>query len=284
MSRIYDALRRLEAERRRAANGGAGNGRENGGGNGAGWRENGQWRWQAILERLSASSSRGNRKVAPGPVNFDLGPEAEEAYHRLGTSLLLGPASEAERVPKLLGLVAARHGEGTTTTAAVFGSILVRRRGGRVAVVETNFRSPAFDTAFGIAPNGGFAELVRGGQGVESAAQPTVVPNLFAIGCGEADRPIPALFDAPGLPNVLDHLRGQFDFVIFDLPPVTLYGDALIFGPRLDATIVVIEADATRIPDVERARRMLERAGVRVVGSVLNRRRNYIPAFLEEML
>ena len=38
------------------------------------------------------------------------------------------------------------------------------------------------------------------------------------------------------------------------------------------------------LPEVERARRTLERAGVRFVGSVLNRRRSYIPAFLEEML
>lgn len=32
------------------------------------------------------------------------------------------------------------------------------------------------------------------------------------------------------------------------------------------------------------ARRTLERSGVWFVGSLLNRRRNYIPAFLEEML
>ena len=65
---------------------------------------------------------------------------------------------------------------------------------------------------------------------------------------------------------------------------MNVYGDALIVGPHLDAAIIVIEADATRVPDVERARRTLERCGVRFVGSVLNRQRNYIPNFLEEML
>ena len=47
---------------------------------------------------------------------------------------------------------------------------------------------------------------------------------------------------------------------------------------------MVIEADRTRIPEVERTRRNLERVGVRLAGSVLNRRRNYIPGFLEELL
>lgn len=284
MSRIYDALRKLEAERRQGGRGGAGNGPENGGANGGGWRDNGHRRWQAILDRLRLSPA--GRRVAgePGPVNFDLGPEAEEAYHRLGTQLLLGTAGEAEAVPRLMGVVASRHREGTTTTAAVLASVLVRRRGGRVLVVETNFRSPAFDTAFGIPRAGGLGQVVRGAQALADAVQPTAVPNLFALGCGEAARPVPALFDAPGLAAVLEQVRTTYDFAIFDLPPVNLYGDALIFAPRLDATLVVIEADATRIPEVERARRMLERAGVRIAGSVLNRRRSYIPAFLEEML
>jgi hypothetical protein len=45
----------------------------------------------------------------------------------------------------------------------------------------------------------------------------------------------------------------------------------------------VIEADRTRIPDVERTRRALDRSGREASsGSVLNRRRS--SAFLEELL
>ena len=82
----------------------------------------------------------------------------------------------------------------------------------------------------------------------------------------------------------LEELRKQFEFVIFDLPPANVYADTSILAPRLDAALIVIEADRTRVPEVERTRRSLERVGVKLVGSVLNRRRNYIPAFLEEML
>jgi len=282
MSRIYHALKNLEAERQGAAASSGGNG----GGNGHGGRPQAARRrgWQHVLQRLVAPGGRVRRSAGSSPVNFDMGPEAEEAYHRLGTNLLAGPLAEPELGSKLVGLVAARHGEGTTTTAAMFASILVRRRGGRVGAVEVNFRSPSFETAFGIGRNGGFADLVRGQHPLAAVAQPTAVPNLLAIGCGQLEGPAPALFDSPGLPTALEQLRASFDFVIFDLPPVNLYGDALIFGPRLDAAIIVIEADATRVSEVERARRMLERSGVRTVGSVLNRRRTHIPAFLEEML
>jgi len=92
------------------------------------------------------------------------------------------------------------------------------------------------------------------------------------------------LFDSPGLAAALEQLREACDFVVFDLPPAIVYGDAFIICPRLDASLIVIEADRTRIPEVERARRNLERVGVRVAGSVLNRRRNYLPSFIEELL
>lgn len=274
MSRIYDALKKLEAERTGAPKtNGHGNGGGNGG-NGGGRRRVWQWLF-------------GNGRSRPhgGPsVSFQLGPDVEEAYQRLGTNLLVAPGVEAAQGPKLLGVAASRHGEGATTTAAVFASILARRRGGRVCVVEANLRSPSFERVFGASPGGGFAELIRAERTLTEVTQTTPVANLFAISCGQAPLGSSALFDSPGLVAVLEQLRAAFDFVVFDLPPVNLYGDASIVGPRLDAALIVIEADRTRIPDVERTRRTFERVGVRLVGSVLNRRRTYIPAFLEELL
>ncbi len=267
MSKIYDALKKLEASR----NGGAANG--SGNGNGHARR---RWPWS----RQAEAAAR-----VPLSVPSQLGPEVEEAYQRLGTNLLVAAPADAGPPPRVLGMTAARHGEGTTTTVAVFGSILARRRGGRVVVIEANFRSPSFDTAFRIQRNGGLAELVVGEKTLADVAQPCeAAPGLFAIGCGHTTLAPPALFDSPGLAGVLDQLRAEFEFVLVDLPPVNVYSDASILGPRLDAALVVIEADATRISEVDRARRNLERVGVRLAGSILNRRRSYVPALLEELL
>src|SRR5438445_6733513 len=128
MSRIYDALKKLEAERlRRGGNGrnGGGNGGNGGGGNGGGNGKRKGWR------RFFAGNGRtnGHAQVA---LRLSLDPEAEEAYQRLGTNLLVPAVGEAGPVPRLPGVTASRHGEGTTTTAAVFGSLLLRRPGAPV--------------------------------------------------------------------------------------------------------------------------------------------------------
>ncbi len=250
-------------------------------GNGHGANGNGHANGKAGQNGHGVAGANGG--VQRG-VNFHLGPEVEEAYQRLGTNLLVAPGTDAARTPRLLGVTASRHGEGTTTTAAVFASILARRRNGRVCVVEANLRSPGFETVFHIRRNGGFAELIAGTQTLAEVAQATEVPNLYAIGCGHTHLGPSALYDAPGVPAALEQLRQQFEYVVFDLPPVNVYSDASILGPRLDAALIVIEADRTRIPEVERTRRSLDRVGVRLVGTVLNRRRSFIPAFIEEML
>jgi len=282
MSHIYDALKKLEAERSGAGKtNGHGNGHGNGGnGHGNGHR-NGNARRRVWQWLFGNGRPKTNGTLA---LNFNPEPEVEEAYQQLGTNILVSPGSESQATPQLLGVVASRHGEGATTTAAVFASILVRRRGGRVCVVEANLRSPSFERVFGTHPGGGFADLIRGERALADVTQTTPIPNLFAIGAGDAPAGVSALFDSPGVVVALEQLRSNFDFVILDLPPVNLYGDASIIGPRLDAAMIVIEADRTRIPDVERTRRALDRVGVRLVGSVLNRRRSYIPAFLEELL
>src|SRR5438552_5928452 len=147
MSRIYGALKRLKAERLRRG----GNGRNggNGGGNGGNGGGNGKRKgWRRFFP--GNGRSNGHAQVA---LRLSLGPEAEEAYQRLGTNLLVPAAGEAGPVPRLLGVTASRHREGTTTTAAVFASILVRRPGGRVAGGEAHRASPSSRGVFAIPPH-----------------------------------------------------------------------------------------------------------------------------------
>jgi Mrp family chromosome partitioning ATPase len=46
----------------------------------------------------------------------------------------------------------------------------------------------------------------------------------------------------------------------------------------------VVQAEKTKIDTVQEAKRQLERAGARLLGTVLNKKRRYIPAFLDRWL
>lgn len=218
----------------------------------------------------------------PFEMSFSLAPEIEEAYQTLGTSLLV--AKNRPRVRNLM-VVSAKHGEGATTTAALFAASLARRKAQKILLVEGNFRSPALDQVFSIKRNGGLAELIEGKLSIDEVIQKTELPNLFVMTCGHSASPSPLqLLDSPRVGEVLEQLAGGFEFVIFDCPPVSLYSDACVIGARLDAAVFVVESDVTRIDEAKHAKGQLERAGVNLLGVVLNRQKQYIPSFIESML
>jgi capsular exopolysaccharide synthesis family protein len=212
-------------------------------------------------------------------IDFDLTPDVEEAYQRLGTNVLM-PARELGVLRDLM-VVSSQHAEGTTTTAALFASTLAKRKKLDVLLIEANWRSPALEQVFPIRRNGGFAELIEGRQGVDDVVQPTPQPNLFVVTSGHYETSATHVLESSGFSEALAKLHERFQFVVFDAAPANVYTDAMILGPRVDAAVVVVEADRTRIDDAQRTKRQLERAGTKLLGALLNRQKNYVPGFLD---
>jgi capsular exopolysaccharide synthesis family protein len=268
MSKIYEALQRAQEEREGAA---VTNEIESPPPPRRSW-----WRTRR------APKANGGRSNGSLHIDFDLAPDIEEAYTRLGTHLLL--PSREQPVLRDLMVVASQHAEGVTTTAALFASTLAKRKKLDVLLVEANFRTPALEQVFPIQRNGGFAELVEGRQGIETVVQSTPQPQLFVVTSGHYESSPSAILESSRFGEVMEKLHERFQFVVFDSAPANVYTDALILGPRMDGTVFVIEADRTRIDEAQRAKRQLERAGTKMLGALLNRRKNYLPAFVEEMI
>lgn len=268
MSKIYEALQRAQEEREGAV---VESGVESPPPPRRRW-----WRRRRAAKAEVASPAGGLR------IDFDLAPDVEEAYQRLGTHLLL--PSREQPVLRDVMVVASQHAEGATTTAALFASTLAKRKKLDVLLVEANFRTPALEQVFPIQRNGGFAELVEGRQGIETVVQATPQPQLFVITSGHYESSPSGILESARFGEVMEKLHERFQFVIFDSSPANIYTDALILGPRMDGTVFVVEADRTRIDEAQRAKRQLERAGTKMLGALLNRRKSYLPAFLEDMI
>ena len=267
MSKIYEALQKAQEERE-----------------GVPPLESETPRRRSWFRSGKPRGTNGHRTHPNGSlrIDFDLAPDVEEAYQRLGTNLLTPTQDPA--VLRDLMVVASVHGEGTTTTAALYASTLAKRKKLDVLLIEANFRTPALEQVFPIRRNGGFAELIAGTQGLDSVVQATPQENLFVVTSGHYETSPSHVLEAARLSEVLAQLHERFQFIVFDSAPVNVYTDAQILGARVDATVFVIEADRTRVEEVQRAKRQLERAGAKMLGVLLNRRKNYMPRFLEGMI
>jgi tyrosine-protein kinase Etk/Wzc len=73
---------------------------------------------------------------------------------------------------------------------------------------------------------------------------------------------------------LIAEFRRQYDLVIIDSPPVLPVPDALILGRWVDGAVLAVRYDISRFPQVERARRQLDGAGIAVLGTVINGMKN----------
>ena len=69
---------------------------------------------------------------------------------------------------------------------------------------------------------------------------------------------------------LIAQLRERYELIFIDSPPILPVPDALILGRWADGALLAVRFDVSRSPQVERARRQLDSAGIPVLGTVIN--------------
>jgi Mrp family chromosome partitioning ATPase len=92
------------------------------------------------------------------------------------------------------------------------------------------------------------------------------------------------LLGSPEFASWLDVQHGMYDYVLLDAPPLLQSADATLLGRLCDGVVIMVQAEVTPRQALLEAREQLERAGVNVVGVVLNGVRNPIPKLLRPYL
>jgi len=192
-----------------------------------------------------------------------------ESYRTLRTSILL---STAPRPPQALLVTSAQPQEGKTCTSLnlAFG---LAQRGVRVLIIDADLRRPGIATALGLPENSnGLSSLLSGAHSLDEALrQFEPVPNLWVLPGGPRP-PNPAdLLSSPTMEKVLNELRERFEHLVLDSAPLLMVTDATILSTLVDGVVLVVESGVTPRGSVVRAHKILESAGGRILGTVLNK-------------
>jgi len=192
---------------------------------------------------------------------------ASEAYRSLRTSLQF---ARQERDLHTILVTSPAAAEGKTATLSNLGAMFAQA-GQRVVLVSCDLRKPRLGEFFGVDERQGLTTAILGEQPVEELLQP--VPgddNLWLLGTGQMP-PNPAeLLNGRRIQKVFSTLRGLFDLVLIDSPPVLPVTDAVVLAKDADATLLVVAAGKTSRGDLQRAAEKLAQVNARVVGLVLN--------------
>jgi capsular exopolysaccharide synthesis family protein len=191
---------------------------------------------------------------------------AAEAYRGLRTALYFNANGEGHQV---IQVTSPTTGDGKSTTAANL-AVSIAQSGKRVLLVDADMRKPRQHKIFGMEAQTGLSLLVVGEVGVEAAVQASGVPNLSVLPAGPTP-PNPAeLLTSPRFKEVLDQLRGLYDIVVVDTPPLLAVTDPSVVAPRVDSVLLTIRLSKNARSEAERARQILVGLGATILGVVVN--------------
>jgi capsular exopolysaccharide synthesis family protein len=234
-----------------------------------GLRAWGQQRLRGKLLRARAMQSG----IAALVVRSDPEGEASEAYRALRTNLTFGTS---ERLPQLMTICSVAAGDGKSTTAANL-ALSMAQQGLRVLLVDCDLRRPRLHAFFGYARQPGIVDVLLGQAELHSTIRqidiedgPAGPTPLHLLTAGKEVSGTAEVIGSPAMRDLLQQVRGTYDLVILDAPPLGVASEAVVLGVLSDATLVVARATVTQKAALAEAVADLRRLRVPLAGIVIN--------------
>ena len=176
--------------------------------------------------------------------------------------------------PKLIAVTGLGRGSGVTTTASGLARSLSETGEGNVLLVDMT------------QGQGSAQHFLRGTQVgldqlLDTRNSAFVRDNLYVVSEHSGGERL-----AKGLPQRFNQLvpklkASDFDYIIFDMPPVNQISITPRLAGFMDMTLLVVESEKTDRHVAERATELLSQAKTNV-GVVLNKNRPYVPTALQQ--
>lgn len=189
-------------------------------------------------------------------------------------------AQQLTHKPKLLGITGCHAEAGVTTVVAGLAASLSNSGDGNVLVVDMKDDAGAVQHFFRGKPQLGLMDVLDEARRSEAQVQ----ENLYVVGeqelgGGQLSRILHKRFQ-----GLLPKLKlSSYDYILFDLPPMSQTSIAPRVARFMDMVLVVAESEKTNAELLRQSANLLSESGTHV-GAVLNRSRQYVPQGLSQEL
>ncbi len=159
--------------------------------------------------------------------------------------------------------------EGKTTLVNSL-AIAMAQAGQKTLIVDADLRKPAQRRlSSGNGSDVGLTDVLTGTAALDQAIHVTETDGLNVLASGQSP-PNPAeLLNSRAFAALLEQLKGRYDRILVDSPPVAMVTDAQILATLCGSTLLVLRAEKSSRLLTQRARDALLAVGVRVAGAVV---------------
>lgn len=207
---------------------------------------------------------------------------------------------------QIIGLTAAHSREGTSTISAVLSALAAVRQNGHsyrhaqgaeksapphhkinsnrrdILLIDTQLKKPSLHTFFGVEPQPGLNEFLDSQVRLNDSLRYIFDSQLKLIPAGRRTHEPFYNLHLDNFQTFLEKIRHHLHLVFMDIPPLLEYAEGITLSKLCDGIILVIESSHTRVEDIQEAADLLQKANVPLLGSVMNKRKSYIPHWLNK--
>ncbi len=190
----------------------------------------------------------------------------EEYYNSIRTNIQF-----SGRDLKVITLTSAQSGEGKSTTSVNL-AISFARAGFRTLLIDADTRNSVMSGTFKSKERyQGLTSFLSGNAELSDVICDTNIDNLMIISAGQVPPNPTTLIQNDNFKAMIEIVRGLYDYVIIDAPPLGLVIDAAILAHYSDASLLVVKAGADKRRTVTKLKEQLEQSGSAFLGVILNK-------------
>lgn len=190
----------------------------------------------------------------------------EEYYNSIRTNIQF-----SGRDLKVITLTSAQPGEEKSTTSVNL-AISFARAGFRTLLIDADTRNSVMSGTFKSNERyQGLTSFLSGNAELSDVICDTSIDNLMIIPAGQVPPNPTSLIQNDNFKAMVETVRGLYDYVIIDTPPLGLVIDAAILAHHSDASLLVVKAGADKRRTVTKLKEQLEQSGSVFLGVILNK-------------
>lgn len=209
-------------------------------------------------------------------ARVDLSNEFSNSLSHLVTKL---KDSAHEQHTQLLMVTSSKSGEGTSTAAISIARRLAASENVKVLLIDANFMDPVLHQEFNVPLSPGLSEMVLNDAKYKDACVATSINHLDLLPCGKVDKNTSWIVGSEKLEACLKELKKHYDYIVTDSSAVLDTSEPSLICRLFDGILLVVECESTKWQVTKAAADELKKAGGNLMGTVLNRRKYYIPRF-----
>ena len=226
---------------------------------------------QAEMKKFK-KKKKSDQSIAPRNYNNKLLTDDSpfhmaESFNTLRTNVIFAAAAAKNPVFAVTSDIAAA---GKTVVSANL-AISLSNLGKKVLLVECDMRCPAFNKLFGQSSESGLSELLAG---IENDTKKLVFgyenTSLDILSCGKIPPNPSELLSGYRMAELVNEWRGEYDYVILDMPPIGEVYDAGVVSNIVNGYILTVRARHSNLTDVKTAVERVEAVNGSVLGMILN--------------